>query len=151
MTPSQKEPDHPRLVLVGTIVGHTRDSHAKDSHAKDLAVLLEEKTQSVVRLRPGQEHDGWALRRIGRREVTFENEHRSETLALSASGVDALRSGPIQYAEHQPDAITRFADTMPTPPTGVDRRCASGAPAAARSSNSALCALGHGRARLVRK
>jgi hypothetical protein len=156
MTLSHKEPDHPQLVLVGTIVGHATDGHAtdgqaRDNQASDFAILLEEKTRSVIRLRPGQERDGWALRRVGRREVTLEKENRIETLALSASGADALRSGPIQYAEHQPDAITRFAVPMPAPPTGVDRRCASGAPASVHSRNSALCALGRGRAQLFRK
>jgi general secretion pathway protein N len=156
MTLSHKEPDHPRLVLVGTIVGHAtdgqaRDNQARDLHTRDLAVLLEEKTRGVIRLRPGQEHDGWALRRIGRREVTLEKENQIETLTLSASGADVLRSGPIQYAEHQPDAITRFAGPMPAPPTGVDRRCASGAAASTDSGNSALCALGRGRAQLFRK
>jgi hypothetical protein len=161
MTLSHREPDHPQLVLVGTIVvhathghatdGQARDNQARDDQTRDLAILLEEKTRSVIRLRPGQEHDGWALRRIGRREVTLEKDNQIETLVLSASGADALRSGPIQYAEHQPDAITRFAVPMPVSPTGMDRRCASGAAAADRSSNSALCALGRGRAQLFRK
>jgi hypothetical protein len=132
-----REPDHPGVVLVGTIVGT----------AREMAVLLEEKAKAVIRMRLGEAHDGWVLRTIARREVTLEKEGRIETLALSATGADALRSGPIQFAEHQPAAITRFAGAVPA--VDPSRRCASGA--AASSSNSAACALGLGRARLIRK
>lgn len=131
-----RELDHPGIVLAGTVVGA----------ATDIALLLEEKTKAVFRVRPGEAHNGWAVRVIGRREVTLEKEGRIEILALSVSGADALRSGPIQYAEHQPAAILRFAAPMPTPNPGL--RCPSGA--AALSGDSALCALGRGRAQLIR-
>jgi general secretion pathway protein N len=136
--PAPRELDHPRVVLVGTVVGQ----------ARDVAVLLEEKTQAVIRLRRGQEHDGWALRRIGRREVTLEKGGQTAALALSTSGADqALWNGPVQNpGQEQPNANTSFAYGMLAPETRVERPCLSGPAAAAQPGDSVLCALGRGRA-----
>jgi hypothetical protein len=51
--PPTQEADRPPLVLVGTAVGGSRR----------LGVFLEEITQKLVRLEPGNGHDGWSLRR----------------------------------------------------------------------------------------
>jgi hypothetical protein len=136
--PARRELDRPRAVLVGTVVGP----------ARDVAVLLEEKTQAVIRLRPGQEHDGWTVRWIGRREVTLEKGGQTAALALSTSGVDqALRNGPVQYAgREQPNATTSFAYGMLGPETRAETRCLSGPTAAAQPGDSLLCGLGRGRA-----
>jgi general secretion pathway protein N len=138
MLPARSELDHPSAVLVGTVVGQ----------ARDVAVLLEEKTQAVIRLRPGQVHDGWTLRRIGRRDVTLEKGGQTAALALSTSGAEqALSNGPAQYlGREQPNATTSFAYGMLGPETRAETRCLSGPTGAAQPGDSVLCGFGRGRA-----
>ena len=70
------EPENPPLVLVGTVVG-------EDS---GIAVLVEQATENVVKLRVNESHQGWTLRSIQGREVTFENDRKSSVLALAPPG-----------------------------------------------------------------
>jgi hypothetical protein len=70
------EPENPPLVLVGTVVG-------EDS---GIAVLVEQATENVVKLRLNESHQGWTLRSIQGREVTFQNDRRSSVLALAPPG-----------------------------------------------------------------
>jgi len=55
------EPQRPAVSLIGTVTGTNID----------VAVILETKTQNVVRLRVGEDHQGWVLRRVKAREVTM--------------------------------------------------------------------------------
>ena len=70
------EPENPPLVLVGTVVG-------EDS---GIAVLVEQATENVVKLRVNESHQGWTLRSIQGREVTFQNDRKSSVLALAPPG-----------------------------------------------------------------
>jgi general secretion pathway protein N len=70
------EPEHPPLVLIGSIVGDT----------EGFAVFLDQSTNNVIRLRTGQDHDGWVLRSVKGREATLTKDRRTETLALPAPG-----------------------------------------------------------------
>lgn len=70
------EPDTPPLILVGTVVG-------EDS---GIAVLVEQSTENVVKLRINESHQGWTLRSIQGREVTFQNDRKSSVLALAPPG-----------------------------------------------------------------
>jgi len=45
-------------------------------------VFLDQATNNVVRLKTGQDHQGWVLRSVKGREVTLEKNKRSATLAL---------------------------------------------------------------------
>ena len=74
--PKPAEPDNPLLVLVGTVVG-------EDS---GIAVLVEQATENVVKLRVNESHQGWTLRSIQGREVTFQNDRKSSVLALAPPG-----------------------------------------------------------------
>jgi general secretion pathway protein N len=64
--------DHPPLALIGAVVGA----------GEAIAVFLDRATQKVVRLRPGDSHGGWKLTGVESREVTFDKDNRTETLAL---------------------------------------------------------------------
>src|SRR5215475_6845722 len=70
------EPENPPLVLVGTVVG-------EDS---GIAVLVEQTTENVVKLRVNESHQGWTLKSIQGREVTFQNDRKSSVLALAPPG-----------------------------------------------------------------
>jgi general secretion pathway protein N len=71
--PQQKprEPDRPRLSLVGTVGGEP-----------GIAVFVDQATQAIVRLRTGEGHDGWVLRNVGGREVTLQNDSNTAILTL---------------------------------------------------------------------
>ncbi len=58
--PPPREPEKPRLSLVGTVGGED-----------GIAVFVDQATQAIVRLRTGEGHDGWVLRTVGGREVTL--------------------------------------------------------------------------------
>jgi general secretion pathway protein N len=69
--PRPRDPEKPRLSLVGTVGGED-----------GIAVFVDQTTQSIVRLRPGEGHQGWILRAVGGREVTMQNNRDTAILAL---------------------------------------------------------------------
>jgi general secretion pathway protein N len=69
--PPPREPDRPRLSLVGTVGGE-----------QGIAVFVDQGTQAIVRLRTGEGHDGWVLRAVGGREVTLQNDRNTAVLTL---------------------------------------------------------------------
>jgi len=69
--PRPVEPQRPRMSLVGTVAG-----------AEGIAVFVDQTTQTIVRLRTGEGHEGWVLRAVGAREVTLQNDHDTAILAL---------------------------------------------------------------------
>ena len=69
--PRPAEPQKPRMSLVGTVGG-----------AEGIAVFVDQTTQTIVRLRPGEGHEGWVLRTVGAREVTLQNDRDTAILAL---------------------------------------------------------------------
>jgi general secretion pathway protein N len=66
------EPEHPRLTLIGTVVGET----------EGIGVFLDQNTQGFVRLKTGEQHSGWVLKSVKPREATLEKQDHTETLSL---------------------------------------------------------------------
>jgi general secretion pathway protein N len=66
------EPEHPRLTLLGTVVGET----------ESIGVFLDQNTQVFVRLKTGEQHSGWVLKSVKPREATLEKQDHRETLSL---------------------------------------------------------------------
>jgi general secretion pathway protein N len=66
-------PRLPLLALVGTIAGETQG----------IAILFDETTKGIVRLRMGEAHSGWTLRSVTRREATLQRDRETAILALS--------------------------------------------------------------------
>jgi general secretion pathway protein N len=73
--PKPAEPERPLFTLVGTIVGDNGG----------IGVFLDQ-ARNVVRLKTGQDHDGWTLRAVRGREATFDKGARTATLSLPAPG-----------------------------------------------------------------
>jgi len=78
--PPPAEPEQPPLILVGVIAGDS----------EGFAVFLDAATNSAVRLKTGQDHDGWVLRSVKGREATLEKNKRTATLALPAPSAISL-------------------------------------------------------------
>ena len=60
-------------------------------------MFLDQATNNVVRLKTGQDHDGWVLRAVKGREATLHKNGKSEILALPVPG----RRHPGRRAERR--------------------------------------------------
>jgi hypothetical protein len=65
-------PGRPPLVLVGAIAGESGG----------LAILLDETSKRIVRLKRGESHSGWTLRQVKGREATLQRDRDTAILAL---------------------------------------------------------------------
>ena len=74
--PPPPAPEVLSLALVGAVVNGDQG----------IAVFVDPSTQTVIRLRLGEAHVGWVLRRIQARETTLEKDQRTVTLKLPLPG-----------------------------------------------------------------
>jgi general secretion pathway protein N len=74
-----KEPERPSITLLGTILG-TSDS---------IGIFLNPATRDIVRLRLGEDHEGWALRSVKTREVLLVKDRDRVVLELPPPGEQA--------------------------------------------------------------
>jgi general secretion pathway protein N len=118
--PAPVEAEHPPLALIGAVIG------AGDA----IAVFLDRATQKVVRLRPGDSHGGWKLSGVESREVTFNKDNRSETLALKrqeepAGGPGATAPAGVPVAPTMPVASVQDGSGAPFVPRHTPKNGAS--------------------------
>jgi hypothetical protein len=66
------EPERPQLSLIGTVTG--------DNDA--FGVFLDQATNQAIKLRRGQDHDGWILSDVRRRDVVLRKDNDTAVLAL---------------------------------------------------------------------
>jgi general secretion pathway protein N len=84
------EPEQPPLVLVGAIASET----------EGYAVFLDQATNTVIRLKTGQDHSGWVLRSVKGREAILQKDRQTTTLVLPVPG--GAPSAPIPGAPRGP-------------------------------------------------
>jgi hypothetical protein len=97
---SQREPDHPLLTLLGTIV----------SHSVEIGVFVDETSHDVVRLKAGDVHGGWTLSSVVGRAAFFQKEgFRAATLSLAPPGAEATASSGHAAVTTGGNARIRFA------------------------------------------
>jgi hypothetical protein len=84
--PRPREPERPQLSLVGTIA----------SGDEGFGIFLEQSTKAALRLKVGDDYQGWKLRSVHGREATLEKDQQVVTLALPQPGVGRMevRSPP---------------------------------------------------------
>ncbi|MGB9367747.1 MAG: hypothetical protein WCE79_17215, partial [Xanthobacteraceae bacterium] len=105
--PPNAEAEQPPLILVGVIAG---------DH-EGFAVFLDQATNSVVRLKTGQDHQGWVLRSVKGRDATLEKNQRATTLALPVPS--AAPFGEPISAPPPPAMLPRSPGGLPRPPAGT--------------------------------
>ena len=88
--PPTAEPEQPPLILVGAIASET----------EGYAVFLDQATNSVIRLKTGQDHSGWVLRSVKGREAVLQKDRQTTTLVLPVPG--GAPSVPISGAPAGP-------------------------------------------------
>lgn len=74
--PRKKEIEPPPLALVGTIA----------SGDEGFGIFLDQSTKAALRLKLGEDYQGWKLRAIRGREVTMEKDEHEAVLALPQPG-----------------------------------------------------------------
>lgn len=76
--PRKKEIEPPQLSLVGTIA----------SEDEGFGIFLDRSTKAALRLKVGEDFQGWKLRAIRGREVTMEKDEQAAVLTLPQPGGD---------------------------------------------------------------
>jgi len=64
--------EHPKLVLIGTVIGEN----------ESVGVFLDQTSNRLVRLRTGEGHGGWIVRSVQARQATLAKDQQTETLSL---------------------------------------------------------------------
>ena len=75
--PRPKEPEQPQLSLVGTISGDD----------DKFGIFIDQSTKAVLRLRVGEEFQGWKLQSVQGREAAFQKNQLSFVVALPQPGL----------------------------------------------------------------
>jgi hypothetical protein len=96
--PPPAVPEHPNLVLVGTVA----------SENDSVAVFIDNATHDAVRLRTGEGHSGWVLQSVDRRTATLQRGGQTETLELPKPG--------MTQAKAQAPIISPLPPPPPPPP-----------------------------------
>jgi general secretion pathway protein N len=77
VVPKPKEPEQPQLSLVGTISGD-------DAR---FGIFVDQATKNVLRLKVGEDFQGWELRSIQAREASFQKNQLTFVVALPQPGL----------------------------------------------------------------
>jgi general secretion pathway protein N len=116
------EPERPTVSLLGTIIGSNADDQ--------IGVFIDSATQSVIRLRVGEDHEGWVLRIVKARQATLVKDRELVVvLDLPAPG----EGGVTGFGSMPPGGIggmTVAPGGVPVVPGGVP-----GAPGVAQNPN----------------
>jgi hypothetical protein len=80
--PKPREPERPQLTLVGTII----------SDEGGFGIFLDQSTKAVLRLKVGEDFQGWKLRSVQGRETALEKDREVVTLVLPEPGVGRVTS-----------------------------------------------------------
>jgi len=101
--------ERPAVSLIGTVIGTN----------VRLALFFEAATHKVVRLRVGQEHEGWVLSRVKEREVTLvKGAEQTLVFGLPPPGeMTATSSPPVLI----PVNTASYVDEQPLPARGMRR------------------------------
>jgi general secretion pathway protein N len=92
-----KEPERPSITLLGTILGTS----------ESIGIFFNPATRDVVRLRLGEDHEGWALRSIKTREVTLVKDRERVVLELPPPGEQTAATDLTPPEAPRPSAPAR--------------------------------------------
>jgi hypothetical protein len=93
--PKPREPERPQLSLVGTIA----------SDDERFGIFLDQSTNAALRLKVGEDYQGWRLRSVQGREATLEKDQQVVTLALPQPGAGQVVS-EVRNEVRPPPATT---------------------------------------------
>ncbi len=82
VAPKPREPERPKLALVGTVA----------SGDEKFGIFVDQSTKASLRLRMGDDYQGWTLRALQGRAATLERDQDAVILALPEPGASAPAS-----------------------------------------------------------
>jgi general secretion pathway protein N len=100
--PKPREPERPQLSLVGTIA----------SEDEAFGIFLDQSTKAALRLKVGEDYQGWRLQSIQGREATLEKDQQAAVLSLPQPGGEA--GGEIRVLPSDP--VKLLSATSQRPP-----------------------------------
>lgn len=105
--PPPKPPrvERPQLSLVGTIAGDDQS----------FGIFVDQSTRAALRLKIGEEFQGWKLKSVNSREVTLERDEQVTTLSLPRPAAGAAAQVNVQTESN-------VAQGMDAPPIRGNRR-----------------------------
>jgi hypothetical protein len=92
--PKPVKVERPQLALVGTIAGSEQS----------FGIFVDQTTKAALRLKVGEEYQGWRLRDVAPREVTLVRDE--ETTVLSLPPPDASAAQPVTMQADNTSAIS---------------------------------------------
>jgi general secretion pathway protein N len=103
--PKPKEPERPQLSLVGTIAGDE----------EGFGIFVDQANKAVIRLRVGEEFQGWRLRSVQGRETALEKDRQIVTLVLPQPGLGQPLGEAPSVSPIIPPSVPRLrsSDTRP--------------------------------------
>jgi general secretion pathway protein N len=90
--PKPAKVERPQLALVGTIGGPE----------ESFAIFVDQTTKVALRLKIGEDYQGWSLRAVAPREVTLEHDDQTEVLSLPAPDANAARQVSMRAENSAP-------------------------------------------------
>jgi len=102
--PKPKEPERPQVSLVGTISGDD----------EKFGIFIDQSTKAVVRLKLGEEFQGWKLQSIQGREAALEKDQQVVTLMMPQAGLGQVS---IEIPQ-SPVAVHRTKSNQPEARSG---------------------------------
>lgn len=94
--------ERPQLSLVGTIVGDDRS----------FGIFVDQSRNAALRLKIGEDYQGWKLRSVQGRKATLERDQQSAILSLPQPGTGAKAQAPVQ--------VENVATVLPADPPPRD-------------------------------
>ena len=102
--PKPKEPERPQVSLVGTI----------SSEDEKFGIFIDQSSKAVVRLKLGEEFQGWKLQSIQGREAALEKDQQVVTLMMPQAGLGQVS---IEIPQ-SPAAVHRTKSNQPEARSG---------------------------------
>lgn len=92
--PKPKEPEQPQLSLVGTI----------SSDEDKFGIFVDQSTKAVLRLRVGEDFQGWKLQSVQGRDASLEKEQQTAVLSMPRIGLSQASVAVRNEAPAGPDS-----------------------------------------------
>jgi hypothetical protein len=105
--PKPPRVERPQLSLVGTIAGGD----------ESFGIFVDQTTKTALRLRIGEDYQGWRLRSVQGREVTLERDQQSTILSLPPPN-----AAPAEQLRSQADNVVTQGQGLVDPPRRAGRR-----------------------------
>lgn len=101
--PPPPRAERPPLSLVGTVA----------SDSESFGIFLDRGTSIALRLRVGEDYQGWRLRNVRGRDVALERDQQTVVLSLPQPGVEAAAATPMSAMPANSTMEEEQAPTLP--------------------------------------